>query len=483
MAGNIDITLTWTTAAGENPVARWEVYRNLDGGGFVRVSRVTVAEYLDRVGIGSTAVYRIIAYDTFGAASPVSNLYTKSTTLASPGASVLNSDLVGVTATLTWGASAAGTFSVKDYLVQRNLNGAGYVTVSTVLAAASRQYIDTLGIGDSVSYRVVTRDFYGNSTNSNVETETVGSLTASVLTADTTDYSVSGSWTAASGPLAISYYELERNLNSGGYSVISTVLAANPRTFTDTLPAGGVALYRVRAFDVGAHASAYSNIESETPHDPYYSSVVLLIHANGTNGSTSFPDNAPATHTMTVVGDAVVTTAQAKFGTGSLHAPTGGNIRTGDSADFDFSTGDWTIEGWVYKNSLTGDSILLRKKNFSSVYAYDIAFSSALHAEGARGDGTTAYSLTAGSGFPLNQWVHVALTRNVNTMRLFQNGVLMASSVLAVGFTTLADNAGNLDVGSSITPSLAYYDDIRMTKGVARYTATFTPPAAQFLDS
>lgn len=482
MAGKIDITLTWTTAEGTYEVDRWEVYRDLDGAGFEQVADVTAPLYVDEeLDIGSTAVYRVIAYDIFGAASSNSNTYTKTTTLVSPVVSVLSSDLVGVTATLTWTASAAGTFSIKDYLVQRDLNGAGYTTLATVLAADTREYVDTLALSDSADYRIVTRDFYDNATNSNVETETVGPLSAPVLSGTTIDFAVSLSWTASSGPLAIDDYQVQRNLNGAGYLLFATVDGAAPRVAVDTLAANDTAMYRVRALDAGANLSAFSNVETEVPSDPFYASNVLLLHMNGANGGTTFTDNSPTPKTMTATGAAVTSTAQAKFGTASFLAPTGGAVTTPDSVAFDFSTGDWTIEGWVYKSNV-GTLVVVRKKNFSSVFAYDMQVTTQVEVEGARGDGTTAYSLVG--TFPgNNQWVHIALTRSGNVMRLFVNGVLQSSSTLAVGFTTLADNAGALSIGSSIDPSLGYIDDLRMTKGVARYTANFAPPTQQFLDS
>jgi hypothetical protein len=54
-----------------------------------------------------------------------------------------------------------------------------------------------------------------------------------------------------------------------------------------------------------------------TANDPHFSSVTLLCHFDGTNGSTSFTDSSASGHTLTSANGANVTTSSPKFGTGS----------------------------------------------------------------------------------------------------------------------------------------------------------------------
>ena len=75
------------------------------------------------------------------------------------------------------------------------------------------------------------------------------------------------------------------------------------------------------------------------------SNTVLMLHMNGTNGSTSFPDDSPMNHTVTAVGNAQVSTSQKVFGTGSLLLDGSGDYLTVPDNDcWDFGTGAWTVD-------------------------------------------------------------------------------------------------------------------------------------------
>jgi hypothetical protein len=54
------------------------------------------------------------------------------------------------------------------------------------------------------------------------------------------------------------------------------------------------------------------------PVDPVFNNVSLLLHGNGTNGSTTITDNSPTPKTVTAVGNAQISTAQSKFGGASI---------------------------------------------------------------------------------------------------------------------------------------------------------------------
>src|SRR5260370_9174439 len=89
--------------------------------------------------------------------------------------------------------------------------------------------------------------------------------------------------------------------------------------------------------------------------DPSFSHVGLLIHADGTNGSTSFPDSSNSGHSTAFVQAASVSTANPKFGTGAGAFVTNSYISFLDSADWHFGSGQFTVEAWGYVTSATGD--------------------------------------------------------------------------------------------------------------------------------
>jgi hypothetical protein len=88
---------------------------------------------------------------------------------------------------------------------------------------------------------------------------------------------------------------------------------------------------------------------------------------------------------------------------------------------------------------------------------------------------TPANLLTGTTSLSTNQWYHIAVTRQSGTVKLWVNGVLDGSVADARNYSA----SGSLEVGISHVGNYftGYIDDLRITKGVARYTSTFTPPA------
>jgi hypothetical protein len=93
--------------------------------------------------------------------------------------------------------------------------------------------------------------------------------------------------------------------------------------------------------------------------------------------------------------------------------------------------------------------------------------------------GSTSGAFMQGGTWSANTWNHFALVRNGANLTLYHNGV-SAASVANVSSTSFAD-AYTLKLGvarGTSFPFNGYMSDFRVTKGVARYTATFTPPAS-----
>ena len=92
--------------------------------------------------------------------------------------------------------------------------------------------------------------------------------------------------------------------------------------------------------------------------------VSLLLHGNGTNGSTTITDSSPTPKTVTAVGNAQISTAQSKFGGASIAFDGTGDYATVPSASaFDFGTADFTVEAWVYRNNSDNIALFSIKRN------------------------------------------------------------------------------------------------------------------------
>jgi len=213
--------------------------------------------------------------------------------------------------------------------------------------------------------------------------------------------------------------------------------------------------------------------------DPSFASVSLLLHCNGSGGSTTFTDSSSNTVTVTAAGNAQLSTAQVKYGSASgIFDGTGDKITAPNSAIFDYGTGDLTIECWYYQTNGTGVQWLFDCRDVAAaaglgIYLWEAGNSIVVNKQGDR------ISATRPS---LNAWHHVAVSRVSGTTRLYVDGT-QAGSDYTDGTNYGGDTPrfGLTEDGSS--GYIGHIDDIRITKGVGRYSSSFTPPAAQFPDS
>lgn len=208
--------------------------------------------------------------------------------------------------------------------------------------------------------------------------------------------------------------------------------------------------------------------------DPYWNQVVLALHMDGTNGSTTFTDSSPSAKTVTANGNAQISTAQSKFGGASAYFDGTGDSLTAHSETL---SGDFTIELWVYLTTAPTSQFLVGCGNdaASTGFLLNVNTSGQVNLFG------NNTGLIAGSGSSiLNTWTHVALSRSGSTIGLFVAGTQLGSVSISKSFSGTV-RIGAEDYNGTITHRFTgYIDDLRITKGVARYTANFTPPAAPF---
>jgi len=221
--------------------------------------------------------------------------------------------------------------------------------------------------------------------------------------------------------------------------------------------------------------------------DLYYSKVSLLLKGDGANNSTTFTDNSVLPKTMTRTGDAKISTAQSKFGGSSMCFDGSGDwIDTPDNVDFEFGASDFTIECWVYFNSVSGYIVLISKAgNFTTSTGTDIGWALSWWSSNNMlyfnysTDGTNCLEFQRAWTPVVNTWYHIAACRNGNTLRLFVNGTQVGANCDVTGHTFF-NSTSLVKIGSGYRggeyPLNGYMDDIRITKGVARYLGDFTPP-------
>jgi hypothetical protein len=217
----------------------------------------------------------------------------------------------------------------------------------------------------------------------------------------------------------------------------------------------------------------------KTPVDPQFTSVSLLLHGNGTNGSTTITDSSPSPKTVTAFGNAQISTAQGKFGEASIAFDGAGDyLSIPSNVDFAFA-GDATIEAWFRTSSIASiQHIYGQTTGLSGLVIY-------INTGGIIGvqTGTLAYRETSAI-VTVDTWHFLSITKSSNTYRVWLNGIERSYSGQAgTMLSTIPQNALNIGATATGTSGFnGYIDDFRVTKGVARYTANFTPPTAPFPD-
>lgn len=219
----------------------------------------------------------------------------------------------------------------------------------------------------------------------------------------------------------------------------------------------------------------------KTSSDIYFSNVGLLLRGEGVDNGTTFVDSSSNNFVVSAFGNAKTVTAVKKYGNSSMYFDgTGDYLTVEDNGAFDFNTGDFTVESWIRPGAFSTDNNSIVAGIGATNGDWMLALTSATQLRWGRNQ--TAWDLaSAGVTFAVDTWYHVAVARAGTTLKIFVDGVERASatnstaynianSSLAIGARQLTTNtrgAGNFFTG--------YIDDLRITKGVARYTANFTP--------
>ena len=177
---------------------------------------------------------------------------------------------------------------------------------------------------------------------------------------------------------------------------------------------------------------------------------------------------------LDTVGNAQIDTAVKKYGTGSMQFDGTGDelLVYEESSSLTFGTGDFTVEFWVYWDSVSGIRVLLDWRNATGNQGnYITLYTNNSTLYFFRGANLINGTVTSAA------WHHIALTREDSVTRLFINGT-QAGSDLSDSTSYLKTQGGYMSVGGlNGSYSLnGYIDDLRITKGVARYTTSFTPP-------
>lgn len=210
--------------------------------------------------------------------------------------------------------------------------------------------------------------------------------------------------------------------------------------------------------------------------DDNWASVALLLHMDGTDGSTTFTDSSTTPKTVTAYGNAHIETDESRFGGASAYFDGNGDYLS--IAGQALGTGNFSVEGWFYLKELNKGGVIFDAR------------SSDLDSSGFALYARSSNKLTFGRGNPFtategtttlvaDTWYHAALTRSSGTVRGFLNGNLeFTVTGVTANYSRTTWRTGQGPVLAAL--AAMYVDDLRATPGVARYTDSFTAPDSAF---
>ena len=180
---------------------------------------------------------------------------------------------------------------------------------------------------------------------------------------------------------------------------------------------------------------------------------------------------------LETVGNAQISTTQSKFGGASMYFDGTGDYLDARLGPVQVLGGDFTVEMWVYPTTITGS-------NRTFLFLENGSNSAVFFMYGATGyvgldiSNVATYNLGS-TAITTNSWQHLAFVRSGSTLTAYINGTSVGTATV----TASIGGSGIMRIGagaSASTPYFGYFDEMRVTKGYARYTTNFTAPTSPF---
>ena len=210
------------------------------------------------------------------------------------------------------------------------------------------------------------------------------------------------------------------------------------------------------------------------PSDDQFNRVSFLSHFDGTNNgvNNAFDDGSASNHTITANGN-VTQGSFNPYGTNwavDFSIGTNPRLSSAASSDFTLGTGDFTIEFFVFFNTIAG----VQKAVVQDIRAGQTGFTVAT------GDGTGKFTFggvlsETTSDAVANKWYHIAITRKQGVFRIFRNGVQTDTDTSSVNF---GSSAKLVYGGSDNLPIKGLMSNLRLVQGTSLYDSNFTVPTS-----
>jgi hypothetical protein len=212
--------------------------------------------------------------------------------------------------------------------------------------------------------------------------------------------------------------------------------------------------------------------------------VELLLHFDGSNGSTTFTDSSSNALAVTAFNGAALSTSQAKFGTASLELDGVDSYAEATSQQLAVGFSDFTIECWFYARDVGNKSQCIFE--YATLLVGFVDDSAGLGGNVMYAGDSGGNPLAYGTVVEEDVWHHVALTRQAETMRLFFNGALVGNEWQSAEFLSTNTDTGNvlrlgdLSWAAGQVTFDGFIDEFRIVKHEAVWVSNFTPPTSAY---
>ena len=228
----------------------------------------------------------------------------------------------------------------------------------------------------------------------------------------------------------------------------------------------------------------YIKTFGSTVGDTHFSKVTAMFNFDGSDGDTTTSGLDASNKNLTLTyntGDQLSNT-QKKFGATSLYVAD--NVILSSSDGFNMGTGDFTLEAWFYFTSFANSFAMFDQWDSSGSTRNQLWHSTANDGKLTWYYAGTSNIASANPAVSTGAWTHIALVRYSGTLKMYINGTAESDTASHSGQFGRSHTMyfGDQHGGGAGAPQY-YMDDLRITKGLARYTSNFTAPTTAHLTS
>lgn len=369
--------------------------------------------------------------------------------------------------------TSTNTVSVSTSVKKFGYGSLSYPAAGTFLTSATSTAAFNFGTGDFT----IEGWFYkiGNAGNGNNTLFSIGQYTDGILFRDNAGdgFYLGGSSTNLNLTTLISlstWFHIALVRASGNVTVYLNGTSVHTRTYSSALNPAEAKVW------VGAAAHSPSNEGWYGYIDDFrITKGVARYTANFVIPSKAYPaaeiaDVSNNGLPITQVNTPIIDTTIKKYGASSIYFNGAPRLDIPDNPVLNFGTGDFTIELWAYTTTTTASQTFLAKWNGG--VGYGILLYPTLRFM----DNTGASIAADAASWVTSTWTHIAVCRIGGIATLYKNGVSVASGADTRDYSSTSVLCiGSLDQSNNYRVT-GYIDDLRITKGVARYVSNFTPP-------